>query len=85
MLVVCARVKGVMCGIEISPYKAAERGCEVDNVIHDLMCSWFLVDIKDLDPINSKPQEVPAMYELMLLGSSALPNIGEDLWSFLSP
>ena len=60
------------------------RGHEVDNVIHNLICSWFLVDIKDLDPINNKLQEVLAVHGSMLLGSSILPNIGEDLWSFLS-
>ena len=54
MPVVCTRVKDVMHGIEISPYKAAGRGHEVDNIIHDLMCSWFLIDIEDLDPLNNK-------------------------------
>lgn len=54
MLVVCTRVKGVIYSIEISPYKVAGRGHEVDDIIHNLMYSWFLVDIKDLDLINSK-------------------------------
>ena len=54
MLIVCTRVKGVIYSIEISPYKVAGRGHEVDDIIHNLMYSWFLVDIKDLDLINSK-------------------------------
>lgn len=55
MLVVHARIKDIIYSIEIPPYKAVERGCKVDNIIYNLVCSWFLVDIKNLDSINSKP------------------------------
>lgn len=56
-----------------------ERGCKINNIVHDLMYSWFLIYIKDLDPINSQPQEVLTVYRLMLLDSSVLLNISENL------
>ena len=79
ILVICTRIKDVIYSIEIPPYKAVERGCKINNIVHDLMYSWFLIYIKDLDPINSQPQEVLTVYRLMLLDSSVLLNISENL------
>ena len=84
MLVVCAKIKGIIYDIEIPPYKAVKRECEIDNIVHDLVCSWFLIYIKDLDPINSQLQKILAMYKLILLDSPALLNIDKNPQSFLS-